>query len=97
MLKSDKESASLSAREGVKLLFGQCPFEYGFLAALAALGLPWLLTVLSLCCIQSLLAFQTKQKPHKTDGGHEKTSPDQQKDKDKDIQRTPSKSDLLDS
>ena len=29
-------------------------------------------------------AFQTKPKPRKSDGGHEKTWPDQQKDNDKD-------------
>ena len=34
--------------------------------------------------IQNLPAFQTKPKPCKTDGGHEKTWPDQQKDNDKD-------------
>ena len=34
--------------------------------------------------IQSLLAFQTKSKPCKTDGGHEETWPDQQKHNDKD-------------
>ena len=66
-----------------------------FLDALAALGLPWLLTylltyfthlltVLSLGWIQSLPAFQTKPQPHKTDGGLEKTWPNQQKDNDKD-------------
>ena len=44
-----------------------------FLAALAALGLPWSsLTdcfVIVLDSIQSLPAFQTKSKPCKTDGG----------------------------
>ena len=61
-----------------------------FLAALAALGLPslvaYLLTnnVLSLFWIQSLPAFQTKPQPRKTDGGLEKTWPNQQKDNDKD-------------
>ena len=29
-------------------------------------------------------AFQTKPKPRKSDGGHEKTWPDQQKDNDED-------------
>ena len=42
------------------------------------------LTVLSLCWIQSLPAFQTKLNPCKTDGGHEETWPDQQKNNDKD-------------
>ena len=58
-----------------------------FLAALAALGLPWLLvTVLAywLYWIQSLSAFQTKPKSCKTDGGPEETWPDQQKHNDKD-------------
>ena len=58
-----------------------------FLAALAALGLPWWLTHW-LCWIQSLPAFhwkfQTKPKPCKIDGGHAKTWPDQQKDNKKD-------------
>ena len=34
--------------------------------------------------IQSLPAFQSKPEPRKTDGGHEETWPDQQKDNDKD-------------
>ena len=38
----------------------------------------------SLLWIQSLPAFQTKPKSCKTDGGHEETWPDQQKDNDKD-------------
>ena len=54
-----------------------------FLAALAALGLPWWLTDW-LCWIQSLPAFQTKPKRCKIGGGHAKTWPDQQKDNDKD-------------
>ena len=37
-----------------------------------------------LCWIQSLPAFQTKTKPRKTEGGHEKTWPDQQKENDED-------------
>ena len=40
-----------------------------FQLPLAALGLPGLLTFMSLCWIQSLPAFQTKSKPCKTDGG----------------------------
>ena len=61
-------------------------FSLWCLAALAAQGLPWILTVLSywLLWIQSLPAFQTKRKPCKTDGGNEKTWTDQQKDNDKD-------------
>ena len=54
-----------------------------FLAALAALGLPWSFTH-SLCWIQSLPAFQTKPKPCKIYWGHKKTWPDQQKDNDED-------------
>ena len=57
-----------------------------FLAALAALGLPWLMIdvyAYSLCWNQSLPAFQSKPKPRKTDGGHEKPWTDQQKDNDK--------------
>ena len=44
------------------------------------------MTVLThwLLWIQSLPAFQTKPKPSKTEGGHEKTWPNQQKDNDKD-------------
>ena len=59
-------------------------FGHVFLAALApsspCLTNTAILTVLD----SSLAAFQTKPKPCKTDGGHEKTWPDQQKDNDKD-------------
>ena len=58
-----------------------------FLAALEALGLPWLINQSLfhwLLWIQSLPAFQSKPEPRKTDGGHEETWPDQQKDNDKD-------------
>ena len=67
-----------------------------FLAALAALGLPWSLTywlLHSLCWIQSLPAFLTKPETSQNWGGtkslqnwwgHEKTWTAQQKDNDKD-------------
>ena len=58
-----------------------------FLAALAALGLPWLLTdwlFYSLLWIQNHPAIQTKPKPRKNDGDHEKTWPGQEKDNDND-------------
>ena len=58
-----------------------------FLAALAALGLPWLLTQsINHCFIDcyGFKAFQSKPEPRKTDGGHEETWPDQHKDNDKD-------------
>ena len=47
---------------------------------------PWQHThsVMWLCWIQSLSAFQTKPKHCKIDGGHSKTWPDQQKHNDKD-------------
>ena len=48
-----------------------------FLAALAALGLPWLLTHSRLCHCVGFKAFQTKPQP-------EKTWPNQQKENDKD-------------
>ena len=58
-----------------------------FLAALAAVGLPWSLThSLTHCFVivldskpSSLPAFQTKPKSCKTDGSHEETWPDQQR------------------
>ena len=58
-----------------------------FLAALAALVLPWLINQSLfhwLLWIQNLPAFQSKPEPRKTDGGHEETWPDQQKHKYKD-------------
>ena len=59
-----------------------------FLAALAALGLPWLLTYSLIDCYIDCVGFKAFQpswpnrKPHKTKGGHEETWPDQQKDND---------------
>ena len=53
-----------------------------FLAALAALGLPWSFTH-SLCWIQSLPAFQTKPKSCKADQ-QKHNDKDKCKDKDKD-------------
>ena len=58
-----------------------------FLAALAAVSLPWSLThSLTHCFVivldskpSSLPAFQTKPKSCKTDGSHEETWPDQQR------------------
>ena len=41
-----------------------------FLAALAALGLPWLIIDCFIHCV-GFKAFQGKPEPRKTDGGHE--------------------------
>ena len=54
-----------------------------FLAALAAVGLPWSLTYSLTHCFVIVLD-SNKSKPRKSDGGHEKTWPNQQKDNDKD-------------
>ena len=69
-MKDNNKEQNYTFREAVRK-------KIQFLAALAALGLPWslthLLTLMSLYWIQSLSAFQTKQKPFKIDQIDEKT------------------------
>ena len=66
-----------------RILLYCCPFVFCpficFLAALAALGLPWSLTYSFIVMDSKPSSLPDKPKSCKTDGGHEETWPDQQK------------------